>query len=204
MEGEGLTVPQIVDPAGVKIPRPRCRPAAWRWPRAAAPPPAIRRERVCERALGCDTVPRAVGQGIVLPHRRHRGNRRERSSRGSRREDRHVQLFSRGGVGPAPGGAATGVRPAQPHDHRPAARVAHVADRPVAALASSLGGNGDRRPRHRGRADAQAQQRRGTSRDPPRQSEIMLRRIRRSIATSPRGVGPQHNPRRNIIRLMRS
>jgi len=35
--------------------------------------------------------------------------------------------------------AGAGVRPAQPHKHRPAGRVADVAHRPVAALASTLG-----------------------------------------------------------------
>ena len=38
-----------------------------------------------------------------------------------------------------PGGAGTGFRPAEPDEHRPAGRVAHVAHRPVAAPAPTVG-----------------------------------------------------------------
>ena len=50
-----------------------------------------------------------------------------------------IAIFGRGGIGPMPGGAGTGFRPAKPDEHRPAGRVANVAHRPVAALASPVG-----------------------------------------------------------------
>ena len=49
-----------------------------------------------------------------------------------------VAVLGRGRIGPAPGRAGAAVRPAQPHEHRPAGRVANVAHRPIAALASTL------------------------------------------------------------------
>ena len=50
-----------------------------------------------------------------------------------------IAIFGRGGIGPMPGGARTGFRPAEPDEHRPAGRVANVAHRPVAALAPPVG-----------------------------------------------------------------
>src|SRR5256885_962353 len=38
-----------------------------------------------------------------------------------------------------PGGTGTGFRPAEPDKHRSAGRVAHIAHRPVAASASTIG-----------------------------------------------------------------
>ena len=45
-----------------------------------------------------------------------------------------VAVFGRGGIGPVPGGAGTGLRPAEPDEQRAAGCVANVAHRPVAAL----------------------------------------------------------------------
>ena len=50
-----------------------------------------------------------------------------------------IAMFGRGGIGPMPGGAGTGVRSAEPDEHRPAGRIANVAHRPVAALAPAVG-----------------------------------------------------------------
>ena len=50
-----------------------------------------------------------------------------------------IAMFGRGGIGPMPGGAGTGFRPAEPDEHRPAGRIANVAHRPVAALPPPVG-----------------------------------------------------------------
>jgi len=48
-------------------------------------------------------------------------------------------MFGRGSVGPMPGSAGTGVRSAEPDEHRPPGRVAYIAHRPIAALAPAIG-----------------------------------------------------------------
>ncbi len=50
-----------------------------------------------------------------------------------------IAIFSRGAIGPAPGGAGTGFRSVEPDEHRPAGGIANVAHRPVAALAPPVG-----------------------------------------------------------------
>ena len=50
-----------------------------------------------------------------------------------------IAMFGRGGVGPMPGSAGTGVRSAEPDEHRPPGRVAHIAHRPIASLAPAIG-----------------------------------------------------------------
>src|SRR5207245_9794317 len=47
--------------------------------------------------------------------------------------------FGGGGIAPRPGGAGTGVRSAEPDEHRPAGRIANVAHYPVATLAPPIG-----------------------------------------------------------------
>ena len=48
-------------------------------------------------------------------------------------------MFARRGIGPFAGSALAGFGALQPDEHRPAGRVARVADQPVAALAASGG-----------------------------------------------------------------
>lgn len=48
-------------------------------------------------------------------------------------------MFKRGRIRPVPGCAGTEVRSAEPHEHRPAWRVAHITHQPVAALPSAAG-----------------------------------------------------------------
>jgi hypothetical protein len=43
------------------------------------------------------------------------------------------------GVGPFPSSPATRFRPSQPDEHGAAGRVAHVADQPIATLATAVG-----------------------------------------------------------------
>src|SRR5665213_2985992 len=50
-----------------------------------------------------------------------------------------IAIFSRGGISPVPGCARAELRPAEPDEHRPARRVADVAHRPVAPLATPVG-----------------------------------------------------------------
>ncbi len=48
-------------------------------------------------------------------------------------------MFGRGRIGPMTGGAGTGLRSAEPDEHRPAGCIANVAHRPVAALTPPVG-----------------------------------------------------------------
>jgi hypothetical protein len=50
-----------------------------------------------------------------------------------------IAIFGRCGIGPMPAGAGTGVRSAEPDEHRPAGRIANVAHHPVATLAPPVG-----------------------------------------------------------------
>ena len=133
VEAEGLTAPQIVDPAGAKVGL--GQGAGERL--GHGPEPA--------RRFG-----RALRGGRSWRGRRFGAGQREEASRllGDLAElaqpaaladhVEQVAVLGRGGISPTPGGPGTGVRPAQPHEHRPAGRVADVAHRPVATLASTL------------------------------------------------------------------
>ena len=111
-----------------------------------------------------------------------------------------IAMFGRGGIGPMPGGAGTGLRSAEPDEHRPAGRVANVAHRPVAALAPPVGQvMAADRLGIAGEAARQFGSVAGHHANSPRRADIMLRRSRRS-SVGPRPIaGAQHNPRRNIF-----
>ena len=114
----------------------RAARSAATWRRAAAPLPAIRRGRVCERALGCgrfcarqaQKASRLIGDVAKVDETAALAD-----------HVKQIAIFGRGGIGPMPGGAGTGFRSAEPDEHRPAGRVANVAHRPVAALAPPVG-----------------------------------------------------------------
>jgi hypothetical protein len=50
-----------------------------------------------------------------------------------------IAMFGRGGIGPMPSSAGTGIRSTEPDEHRSPGRIANVAHRPIAALAPPVG-----------------------------------------------------------------
>jgi len=100
----------------------RFRRSRWSWRPRQAPFRFWLRSRQAEKTPGLNGDVAKVGKPATFPD-----------------HVEQIAMIAHGGIGPFPRRALAGFSALQPHEHRAARRVSHIADQPIISLASTVG-----------------------------------------------------------------